>query len=201
MTLIEWKTRADAVSDAELTEFRQRICVATGHVGLCVPGLCGRCGGGTASISMAICERCATELGVCPYDQRMTGWGSASAQDGEAIAARWLALLMRGYKAEREAAKKALRSFPLVGLATAFEELERQPGTPTCSPARAAFIVGFHGCVPDDLTEGAAFLNGTVVRIFNPAHGMAIVQTADAACFEDLAAKDPQVRYVELSGD
>ena len=201
MTLIEWKTRADAVSDAELAEFRRRICVVTGHVGLCVPGLCSRCDGGTASISMEICEGCASEMGVCPYDQRMTGWGSVSAQDGEAIAARWLALLRRGYKAEREAAKRALLGFPLAGLATDFEQLERQPGTLTCSPAQAEFTVGFHGRVPNDLTEGAMFLNGTVVRVFNPAHGLVIVQTTDAARFEDLAAKDPQVRYIELSGN
>ncbi len=197
MTPMEWKTRADALSDAEVAEFRRRICVVPGHIGTCAMGRCSRCGGGTSSNTMQICKGCATELGVCPFDQRMTGWGSVSSSDGEEIAARWLALLMRGYGAEREAARKALEGFPLPGLATAVRELERQPETPTRSPARAEFIVGF-GRVPEGLAEGTAFLNGTVVSV-NTALSYAVVLTADAASFEEQAAKHSQVRFVELN--
>ncbi|MEW6209801.1 MAG: hypothetical protein AB1631_15665 [Acidobacteriota bacterium] len=198
MTFIEWKTRADALTDAEVAEFRRRICVSPGHIGTCAIGRCSRCGGSTASTSMQICERCATGLGVCPFDQRMTGWGSVSSSDSEKIAARWLALLMRGYGAERKAARKALEGFALPGLSAAVRELERQPGTATRSPARAEFIVGFLGRVPEGLAEGAEFLNGTVVKV-NAALTYAVVQTADAASFEELAAKHSQVRYVELN--
>lgn len=202
MKLMEWKARADALSDAELAEFRRRICVAPGHVGTCAIGRCSRCSGSTSSSTMHICERCAGELGVCPYDQRMTGWGSVSAPDGEAIAARWLALLMRGYAAERQAARKALKSFPLPGLDATIEELERQPGTSIRSPARAEFIVGFLNGVPNEVTEGAPFLNGVALSVSN-ALAYAVVLTEDAASFEEQAAKHPQVRYVELntSGD
>jgi hypothetical protein len=68
--------------------------------------------------------------------------------------------------------------------------------------ARAKFIVGFLGRIPDGLTEGATFLNGTVVGV-DPALAFAVVQTTDAASFEDQAAEHPRVRYVELnvSGD
>jgi hypothetical protein len=146
---------------------------------------------------MQICERCADELGVCPFDQRMTGWGSVCSSNGEEIAARWLALLMRGYEAERKAARKALEGFTLPGLSEALRELERQRGTPARSPARAEFIVGF-GRIPEGLAEGTTFLNGTVVSI-NTALTYAVVRTEDAASFEEAAAQHSQVRYVELN--
>lgn len=193
----DWQTRAEAVTDAELADFRRTICVVRGHIGLCAMGTCGRCGGGTPSCSMQICDRCAGELGVCPFDQLMTGWGSVSAPDADAIAARWLALLMRGYSAEREAARRALETFPLPDLAAAASELDQPVGTSTRSPARAEFIVGFHGPLPDGVAEGATFLNSTVVRV-DTALSIAVVDTADAARFEALAAQDPRVRYLEL---
>lgn len=198
MDRADWQTRVEAVTDVELADFRRRICVVGGHIGLCAIGTCGRCGGATSSCSMQMCQRCADELGVCPFDQLMTGWGSVGAPDEEAIAARWLALLMRGYSAERAAAKRALPSFPLPGIAVAVGELEQQAGTPSRSPARAEFIVGFQDHIPAGVEEGAAFLNGTVGQV-NSALGFAVVQTGDAAHFEALAAADPRVRYVELN--
>jgi hypothetical protein len=198
MSDTDWRTRAEAVTDAELAGFRKQICVVAGHFHLNACGSCSRCGGGTPSCSMRICDRCAGELGVCPFDQLMTGWGSVSAPDEEAIAARWLALLMRGYSAERAAARKALSSFPLPGIAAAAGELDQPAGTPTRSPARAEFIVGFARSLPDGVSAGVPFLNGTIVRV-NTALGSAVVQTADAAHFETLAAQDPRVRFVELN--
>src|SRR5438128_1973572 len=130
MDHVDWRARAEAVTDAELADFRGRICVVRGHIGLCAIGACGRCGEATPSCSMQICDSCAQELGVCPFDQLMTGCGSISAPDAEAHAARWLALLMCGYSAEREAARKALPSFPLPGLAAAAKELDRPVPTP-----------------------------------------------------------------------
>lgn len=198
MIPVDWIARADAVTDAELAEFRRRICVEPAHIGICAIGTCSRCGGGTASGSMQICDRCARELGVCPYDQRMTGWGSVSAPEGEAIAVQWLALWMRGYAAERIAARHALESIPLPGLSAVVAELERQPGSPTRSPATAEFIVGFRRGVPEGLAAGMPFLNGTVVSIEH-ALAFAVVRTPDAAAFEDEATGRPEVRYVELN--
>src|SRR2546426_810491 len=111
MTAGEWIQRAEAVTDAELAEFRRRICVTGGHIGTANIGTCSRCGGHTSSGSMSLCHQCGTELGVCQFDGRMTGWGAASAGEPEAVAVRWLALLMRGYSAERQAAERALPQF------------------------------------------------------------------------------------------
>lgn len=198
MTAAEWRSAAEAVRDAELAEFRRRICVAPAHVGTCAIGRCGRCGGGTSSSSQQICSRCAQELGVCPFDQRMVGWGSVSEPEGEAIAVCWLALLMRGHSAERIAGKKALQSFPLEGLAEAAAELEHQGSSSPRSPATAEFIVGFRGAVPEGFTEGARFLNGAIVSV-SPALGFVVVRTPDAVRFEEQAAVHPLVRYVELN--
>jgi hypothetical protein len=194
----DWQARAEAVTDAELTDFRRRICVVGGHIGLCALGTCSRCGGVTSSCSMSICRRCADELGVCPFDQLMTGWGSVSAPEGEAMAVLWLALLMRGYSVERAVAVRALQSFPLAGVTEAVRGVEQRPGSMTRSPVAAEFIVGFHGRLPDGVEAGRAFLNGTVVRV-DGVLGFAVVRTGDAARFEALAAEDARVRYVELN--
>lgn len=198
MTAAEWRVRAEAVSDTELGEFRQKICVAPAHIGTCDIGKCSRCGGGTSSGTMYLCERCARELGVCPYDGRMVGRSAAGTPEDETLATCWLALLMRGYAAEKDAAKHAVRSFPFAGLDEAAVEVEHGEVPPHRSPATAEFIVGFRGGVPAGLTEGAEFLNGKVVSL-TPVLSFVVVRTPDAARFEEAAAADPRVRYVELN--
>jgi hypothetical protein len=158
MTAAPWLARAEAVTDAELADFRRRICVWPGHVCLWAIGLCGRCGGSTPSCSMSLCRSCARELGVCPFDRLMTGWGSTSGGDRDGPAARWLALLVRGYSAERDAASRALADWPDPGVAAAARELARRPGPAPGgrSPVPAEFLVGFDRPLPAGLVAAQA---------------------------------------------
>lgn len=197
-----WRVLAELITDADLAAFRGRICVKGAHPALAALGSCSRCGGVTSSCSMSICDQCAGELGVCPFDQRLTGWGRESAREKETIGALWLALLIRGYSAERAAAKRALDRWPDADLAATALEIEQRAGPmlTSRSPVEAEFIVGFHGEVPAAVAEGAHFLDALVLRVDSPLR-FATVRAADAAGFEMRAGRDPRVRYVELNRD
>jgi hypothetical protein len=197
LTPADWVERAQAVSDAELAEFRLRICVTGGHIGNANIGTCSRCGGATSSGSMSLCKTCGEELGVCQFDGRLTAWGSQSADDPEGIAARWLALLMRGYSNERDAATRALPGFELPGLAEALAAAADQDPA-SGSPTTAELIVGFAGEIPEGLPEGSTFLGAPVVSV-NPALRSALVRPADAREFEIRAQADPRVGFIELN--
>src|SRR5438105_13157235 len=104
----QWRSLGDAVTDSDLEDFRGRICVKPGHIGLAAIGSCSRCAGMTSSCSMSICKRCAESLGVCPYDELLNRCGTASEGDAEKIAACGLALVPRGYSNGRDGAGNAL---------------------------------------------------------------------------------------------
>jgi hypothetical protein len=200
MSAATWRVLAELITDADLAAFRQLICVKGGHPGLAALGACTRCGGVTSSCSMSICDQCAGELGVCPFDQRLTGWGSESAPEREAIGALWLALLIRGYSEERAAAKRALDGWPDPELVTTAREIELHSRliAPGQSPVEAEFIVGFHGAIPIGVVEGALFHEARIARVDSPLR-FATVRAPDAAGFEARARRDPRVRYVELN--
>lgn len=196
MTPEEWQALGDAVTDAALDDFRSRICVQPCHVGTCAIGSCRICRGATPSTSMRLCDACASRRGVCPYDELLAGWGEEAGGDPVAAAALWLALLRRGFSAEREAARKALATFRLPGLEAASQG-ERAPGSPVRSPAAAEFLVLF-GRLPEGLTVGERFANGLVVHL-NPKLNYVVVRTEDAARFEEEAAALPGVQHVGLN--
>ena len=167
-----------------------------GHIGLAAIGSCSRCGGMTSSCSMIICKQCAESLGVCPYDELLNRWGTASEGDPEKIAACWLALIKRGYSNEREAARKALATFPFPGLAEAVAELESAPNDRR-SPAPATFIVGFHAGIPPGIKEGGSFFNGQITGV-NHSLRYVTAFTEDATRFEVAAMADPSVAFMEI---
>jgi hypothetical protein len=192
-----WIERARTVTDAELAQFRQRICVTGNHIGTAAIGSCSRCGGATSSSSMSLCVSCGTELGVCQFDGRLTGWGSESADDPEGMAVRWLALLMCGYSDERAAAARALPGFALPGFAEAVATVGDAPQAGR-APTRAELIVGFHGNVPEVVAPGATFFGADVVSV-DPALRFAVLRPIDARDFQARVRTDPRVAYVELN--
>jgi hypothetical protein len=146
---------------------------------------------------MSLCKSCGAELGVCQFDGRLTAWGSESADDPEGMAARWLALVMRGYSNERDAARRALETFDLAGLAEAVGEVgdEVLAGR---APTTAEIIVSFQGAIPDVVEVGASFLGAPVVKL-DEGLRYALVRPLDARDFEARARTDPRVAYLELN--
>lgn len=195
----EWTALAEALEDVAIQEFRSQICVFGGHFHLNAIGRCSRCHGTTSSCSMKICNRCAEELQVCPYDMR---WVGIIENDRERLTIRWLALWMRGYSVERAAARKALSSGAAPEATSALDEMERMaerlPVVGNRAPVSVEFIVGFRKNHPVPVNAGDTFLDAEVLRV-NPQLFSATMRAADAAAFELNVRKERSVAYVEVN--
>lgn len=104
-----WQERADAVPDAEIPEFVAGFCLESGrHIGLEAIGRCSRCSGYTPCCNMLLCDACAGELGVCPFDGLRVGWTGIPEEARDDWIVHWLAVLTRGPAEARPCALRFL---------------------------------------------------------------------------------------------
>jgi hypothetical protein len=131
---------------------------------------------------------------------RIVGWGTNSVGSREENAVLWLALLMRGYFAERSAAMRALERWPDPQVAEAARSLAPMPDRPAPgrSPVEAELLVGFVGAVPPEVARGSRYCDALVVDV-DVRLRCATLRTADAARCEALTKRDPRVRYLSLN--
>jgi len=132
----------------------------------------------------------------------MTGWGAVAREQGaDTVAARWLALVLRGFSGERSAAQHALNTWPNPALGALARQLdaERAAKRPADDEfgAEADFIVGFKGQVPAEVVEGSSYLGGIVIRV-NAALRHVVLRSPNAVQLAALGGDDDRIRFIEL---